>query len=78
MERIAIDVMGPLPETARGNKFIVVIRDYFTKCMEAFTTKDYKVETIAKILVEVLTFQGAFTPTKEEISKDIYSGTCAA
>jgi len=31
MERIAIDVMGSLPETARGNKFIVVIGDYFTK-----------------------------------------------
>ena len=34
MERIAIDVMGPLPETERGNKFIVVIGDYFTKWTE--------------------------------------------
>ena len=25
MERIAIDVMGPLPETERANEFIVVI-----------------------------------------------------
>ena len=52
IERIAIDVMGPLPETARGNKFIVVIGDYFTKWTEAYATKDHKAETIARILVE--------------------------
>ena len=52
MERIAIDVMGPLPETERGNKFIVVIGDYFTKWTEAYATKNHKAETIAKIVVE--------------------------
>ena len=30
MERIAIDILGPLPETPRKNKFILVVSDYFT------------------------------------------------
>ena len=37
MEWIDIDVMEPLPETERGNKFIVVIIDYFRT--EAYATK---------------------------------------
>jgi hypothetical protein len=31
MERMAIDVTGPFPRTQKGNKYIVVISDYFTK-----------------------------------------------
>ena len=35
IERIALDVLGPLPLTESGNKYIVVIADYFTKSEEA-------------------------------------------
>ena len=31
MERIAIDILGELPITERGNHYILVIGDYFTK-----------------------------------------------
>lgn len=34
-ERIGIDFVGPLPRTARGNKYIVVVIDYLTKWPEA-------------------------------------------
>ena len=30
-ERMAMDVMGPLPMTHRGNKYILVIQEYFDK-----------------------------------------------
>ena len=30
-ERIAMDLCGPLPETARGNRYVLVIADYFSK-----------------------------------------------
>jgi len=30
-ERLAIDVAGPFPETNRGNKYILVAMDYFSK-----------------------------------------------
>ena len=47
-ERVAIDVMGPLPRSAAGNKFIVVVVDYFTKWPEAFAVPDQKAETVAE------------------------------
>ncbi len=31
MERIAIDVLGPLPTTDGGNKYLLIAADYFTK-----------------------------------------------
>ena len=31
MERIAVDILGELPITERGNRYILVIGDYFTK-----------------------------------------------
>ncbi|CAC5409373.1 Transposon Ty3-G Gag-Pol polyprotein,Transposon Ty3-I Gag-Pol polyprotein,Retrovirus-related Pol polyprotein from transposon 297 [Mytilus coruscus] len=41
-ERIGIDILGPLPKSTRGNKFLLVIGDYFTKWMEAFPSKIWK------------------------------------
>ncbi|KAL7863363.1 hypothetical protein SRHO_G00123470 [Serrasalmus rhombeus] len=31
MERVGVDVLGPFPETERGNKYVLVAMDYFTK-----------------------------------------------
>ena len=36
MERIAVDVLGPLPESEQGNKYLLIVADYFTKWTEAF------------------------------------------
>ena len=47
----AMDYMGPLPETAQGNKHLLVIMDHFTKWCEAFPTPDQKASTVADILV---------------------------
>ena len=52
MERVAIDVMGPLPETTTGNKFIVVVADYFTKWTEAYAVPNHKAETIANKVIQ--------------------------
>ena len=52
MERIAIDILGELPETPRGNKYIVVIGDYFTKWTEALPIPNMEACTVAKVLVE--------------------------
>ena len=37
MQRVAMDILGPLPETDHGNKYILVIGDYFTKWKESIT-----------------------------------------
>ena len=33
LQQIAIDILGPLPLTERGNKYVLVLGDYFTKCI---------------------------------------------
>ena len=47
----AMDYMGPINETARGNRHILVMMDHFTKWCEAFPTRDQKASTVASILV---------------------------
>jgi hypothetical protein len=37
--RIGIDLVGPLPETARGNKYMITCTDYFSKWPEAAALK---------------------------------------
>ncbi|KFM66588.1 hypothetical protein X975_14118, partial [Stegodyphus mimosarum] len=34
IERIAMDIVGPLPMTLSGHKYILVITDYFTRWPE--------------------------------------------
>ena len=36
MERIATDILGELPETEDGNRYILVVSDYFSKWTESF------------------------------------------
>ena len=50
----AMDYMGPLPETSRGNKHLLVVMDHFTKWCEVFATTDQKAQTVAEILVSRL------------------------
>ena len=51
MERIAIDILGPLPETPRKNKFVLVVSDYFTKWTESYPILNQEAATVAEKLV---------------------------
>eukprot|EP00731_Ephydatia_muelleri_P024465 Em0016g736a len=51
LQRVAMDIMGPLPETSRGNKYILVIADYFTKWSEAYPIPNMEAITVAKCVV---------------------------
>ena len=44
--------MGPLPTSARGNVYILMVTDVFTKWVEAFPLRDTVATTLARILVE--------------------------
>lgn len=49
-EKIGVDLMGPLPRSKNGNKYLLVIIDYFTKWIEVFPLKDSKAQKITSIL----------------------------
>lgn len=51
MDRVGIDLMGPLPASDKGNRYLLVIVDYFTRWAEAFALPDQRAETVAKTLV---------------------------
>lgn len=51
-ERVAVDILGPLPETLNKNKYILVIGDYFSKWTEAFPLPNQEAQSIARVLVE--------------------------
>ena len=67
-QRIAMDLIGPLPRSKRGNRFILTICDYATRYPEAIPLSSTKAPRIARELMllftrvgvpeEVLTDQG--------------------
>jgi hypothetical protein len=58
MERIAFDILGPLPETENGNLYILCIGDYFTKWMEAVPLPNQEAKTIADELIPIICHLG--------------------
>ena len=52
LERLAIDILGPLPESIKGNKYIVCIGDYFTKWVSGIAIPDQEANTVAEALIE--------------------------
>ena len=50
-KRIATDIIGPLPKSRSGNRFIFVICDYATRYPEAIPLKHIDAEHIAEELV---------------------------
>ena len=52
LERVAVDILGPVPETENGNQYILVVTDYFTKWVEAFPLRDHPASTVAEVLME--------------------------
>lgn len=57
-ERIAFDVVGPLPLTESGNRFIITTQDDLTKFSFAFATPNHEAKTIANRLTTIFTSFG--------------------
>jgi len=58
-QRVQMDVLGPLPKTHFGNRFVLVIVDCFTKWVEAFPVGNVRAKTVAEVFVkEVISRHG--------------------
>jgi hypothetical protein len=57
-ERIAMDTIGPLPESADGSKYIVVLIDSFTRHVQLTACKDVSAESAANALVRHMSLFG--------------------
>ncbi|KAF8774751.1 Retrovirus-related Pol polyprotein like [Argiope bruennichi] len=51
-ERIAFDILGPLPRSSYVNKDILIVMEYFTKWSESYPIPDQEAPTVAEILVQ--------------------------
>ena len=59
-ERIAMDIVGPVRESRKGYRYILVISDYASRFVITIPMKDQKAQTVAKHLVhKVITKYGA-------------------
>jgi transposase InsO family protein len=54
VERVAIDVLGPLPTSEDGNKCILILiaADNFTKWVEGYALPNQEAVTVADVLVK--------------------------
>lgn len=50
-ERLAMEILGPFPRSNKGNKYLLVVGDYFSKWLDAIPVKDQEATTIAKAFV---------------------------
>ena len=51
-ERISIDILQPLPRSRRGNQYILVLADHFTKWTEAVLMPSQEASTMARKFVD--------------------------
>ena len=57
-ERIAMDIVGPLPRSACGNRFVLVVCDYATRYPEAIPMKYVDAASVAEELVRIFSRVG--------------------
>ena len=51
-DRLAMDILGPLPTTHDGNRYIIVFSDYYTRWPEAYALPSVEASRIAQLLVD--------------------------
>lgn len=54
-DRVAIDILGPLPMSHDGYEYIMVVEDYFLKYVEAYCLTDHTAQTVGdKLLTQFI------------------------
>ncbi|CAC5365137.1 unnamed protein product [Mytilus coruscus] len=81
LDRIAIDIIGPLPITTGGNEYIMVVEDYFTKWTESYAIPNHQALTVAdKLVTEFICRFGCpfqiHTDQGREFESDLFATIC--
>lgn len=52
LERVHLDILGPFPLSQRGNRYVLMVIDQFSKWLECFPLPDQTSESIARVFLE--------------------------
>ena len=70
---VTFDCAGPFIVTARGNKYLIVIIDHFTKFVAIYALKDMTTETIADVLVDYMCKYGLVESVLSDLGTNFMS-----
>ena len=74
LEGLAVDVLGPLRGIDQGNRYILVVMDYFSKWVEALAMPEQSAETVAHLLVtEVISRFGVLLQIHTDQGRNVES-----
>ena len=82
MDRIPLDIIGPLPRSKRNNQYIYVIGDHFSRWMDAYPLTNQMAEKVAEKLVnEFIARFGAplevHTDQGRNFESDLFKEVCS-
>ena len=73
LDRIGIDILGPLPRTSNGNEYIIVLCDYFSKWIKVYAVPNHTALTVAdKKVNEIFCRFGV----PKQIHSELFSVSC--
>ena len=80
---MAVDLVGPMPETSRGNRWILVLVDHFTRWQDAPAIPDATAPVVAATLDErVLCYMGLpeeiHTDRRDQFESQLMTELCGA
>ena len=52
LDRLATDILGPFPESTKGNKYILAMTDCFTKWVEIYAIPNQSAITCAEVILD--------------------------
>ena len=73
---IGVDLVGPLPETPRGNKFIMTVSCYFSKWPEATALPNKTAAGVAEFLFQCFTRHGCCSVKISDQGREFVNKVC--
>ena len=73
LEKIAVDVLGPLPVSVKGNRYLLIVDDYFTEWVEAYPLENQRTEVVAEVLVDKFISRHG---VPKQMHSAVFSGVC--